>query len=229
MKTHMLAAVALVLGVGSVAAQAPEVTTPSPAAAKAAFEIWQVDLVPTGSGFAVTKPVLEGDAWVFQVWPERDTVRVPKSKIKRITPRSKQLASEVAYRLDLAPSGEVFARDTPMLKGTTYTFHRWRDGNLMSLRQSDVKKVTRLTPTEIFQTHLKYFGPKQIGNLAMEGGTATIIPAPGASNESSAGAYTGGDHTYSNWIYEGTPGIDDAWAPPSATVAYPGDVPKAPE
>jgi hypothetical protein len=229
MQMPLLAAAALVLSVGPLGAQAPAAATPSAAAAKAAFEIWQVDLVPTGSGFAVTKPVLEGDNWVFQVWPERDTVRIPKSKIKKITPRSKQLASETAYRLDLAPSGEIFARDTPVLKGTTYTFHRWRDGNLMSLRAADVKKVTKLTPAEIFQTHLQYFGPKQIGNLAMEGGTATIIPAPGASNEASAGAYTGADHTYSNWIYEGTPGVDDAWAPPSATIAYPGDVPKAPE
>jgi hypothetical protein len=226
MKTTLFAASALVLGVGSLGAQAPAAPTPSPAAAKAAFEIWQVDLVPTGSGFAVTEPKLEGDAWVFQVWPERDTVRIPKAKIKKITPRSKQLQSEVAYRLDLAPSGEIFSRDEPVLKGTTYTFHRWRGGNLMSLRQTDVKKITRLTPTEIFQTHLQYFGPKRIGNLAMEGGTATIIPAPGAP---AANGESGSNQGVYNWIYEGTPGVDDAWAPPSAVVAYPGDVPKSPE
>lgn len=226
MKTHLAAAALLLLGVGSLAAQAPAAPTPSAAEAKAAFEIWQVDLVPTGSGFAVTKPVLEGDNWVFQVWPERDTVRIPKAKIKKVTPRTKQLQSETAYRLDLAPSGEIFSRDQPVRKGTTYTFHRWRNGTLMSLRQTDVKKVTKLTPVEIFQTHLQYFGPRQIGNLAMEGGTATIIPAPGASTTS---APSGGSEPVYNWIYEGTPGIDDAWAPPSAVVAYPGDVPKAPE
>ncbi len=31
-----------------------------------------------------------------------------------------------------------------------------------------------------------------------------------------------------NWVYYGTPGVDDAWAPRSAVVASPGDVPKAP-
>jgi hypothetical protein len=32
-----------------------------------------------------------------------------------------------------------------------------------------------------------------------------------------------------NWIYYGTPGVDEAWSPASAEVAYPGDVPKAPQ
>jgi hypothetical protein len=226
MKAHPMVLAALLASAPLVAQQSSAaVPAPSPAAAKAPVEIWQVDLVPTGSGFAVTEPVLEGDNWVFQVWPDRDTVRVSKSKIKKITPRTKQLQSETAYRLDLAPSGEIFSRDNPVLKGTTYTFHRWRDGNLMSLRQADVKKVTRLTPLEIFQAHLKYFGPTQIGNLAMEGGTAVVPAAPA---QSTAGSGEAQSHVV-NWIYEGTPGVDDAWAPPSATVAYPGDVPKAAE
>jgi len=196
----------------------------APEAPTRPIEIWQVDLVPTGTGFAVTEPRLEGDTYVFKAWPDQSPVRVSRSKIKKITPRTKQLASETAYRLDLAPTGEIFARDNPTLKGTTYTFHRWRDGNLMSLKQSDVKKVTKLTPAEIFEAHLKYFGPKPIGNLAMEGGTVIAPAQPSASTNAYAG-----DQTPVNWIYEGTPGIDDAWAPPSATVAYPGDVPKAAE
>jgi hypothetical protein len=193
---------------------------------KSQFQLWQVDLVPTGHGFAVTEPVAEGDVWVFQVWPDRATIRLPKSKVKKITPRTKELQSETAYRLDLLPTGEIFSRDNPVLKGTTWTFHRWRDGNLMSLRQADVKKITRLTPDEIFQAHLKYFGPKHIDNLAMEGGTVSVIPAPGGQNASASTAGSGAQP--SNWYYEGVPGVTDAWAPPSATVAYPGDVPKAP-
>ena len=31
----------------------------------------------------------------------------------------------------------------------------------------------------------------------------------------------------SNWIFNGVPGVTDAWAPPSAVVASPGDVPRA--
>ena len=91
----------------------------------------------------------------------------------------------------------------------------------MSLRQTDVKKITRLTPAEIFQAHLQYFGPKPIGNLAMEGGTV-VMPAQPAPVE---GAST---NPPDNWVYYGTPGMDDAWAPASAVVASPGDVPKAP-
>jgi hypothetical protein len=91
----------------------------------------------------------------------------------------------------------------------------------MSLKQTDVKKITRLTPVEIFQTHLRYFGAKPIGNLAMEGGTAVMPAQPAAPG----GAAT---NPPDNWVYYGTPGADDAWAPGSAVVASPGDVPKAP-
>ena len=195
---------------------------PAPAPTPAGpLEIYQVDLVPTGTGFATTKPIQEGDVWVFKVWPDGATVRLAQSKVKKITPRTKQLQSEVAYRIDLAPSGEMFARDNPVLKGTTYTFHRWNGGDLVSLRQSDVKKITRLTPAEIFQAHLQYFGPKPIGNLAMEGGTVVMPAQP----EAQAQETTGGAE---NWIYYGTPGVDDAWSPGNAVVASPGDVPKAP-
>jgi hypothetical protein len=118
----------------------------------------------------------------------------------------------------------MIARDKPALKGTTYTFHAWKGGSLMSLRQSDVKGVARLSETEIFQVHLQRFGVKPIDNLPMQGGTV-VAPAQSAPQTN---AYDG-NQTPVNWIYEGTPGVDDAWAPPSATVAYPGDVPKAAE
>jgi hypothetical protein len=218
-KFAVLGFVASLLSAG-IQAQAAQNPPPAPTPA-GPLEIYQVDLVPTGTGFAVTQPVQEGDVWVFQVWPDRSTVRLAQSKVKKITPRTKQLQSEVAYRIDLAPSGEIFSRDNPALKGTTYTFHRWRGGDLMSLRQADVKKITRLTPVEIFQAHLQYFGPKPIGNLPMEGGTAVMPAQPDAPAQGTTG---GAD----NWIYYGTPGVDDAWAPGSAVVASPGDVPKAP-
>ena len=213
----------VVLGfVASLLSAGMEAQNPAPAPTPAApLELYQVDLVPTGTGFAVTKPVLQGDVWVFQVWPDRSTVRLAQSKVKKITPRTKDLQNEVAYRIDLAPSGEMFSRDNPVLKGTTYTFHRWQGGNLMSLRQADVKKITRLTPSEIFQAHLKYFGPKEIRNLPMEGGTA-VMPAQPAPVEGAS------SNPPDNWVYYGTPGADDAWAPGNAVVASPGDVPKAP-
>lgn len=216
---HARVVVLGVLTLASVARAQQPAPAPTPVGP---LELYQIDLVPTGTGFALTKPVLQGDVWVFQVWPDRSTVRLAQSKVKAITPRTKQLQSETAYRIDLAPTGEIFSRDNPALKGTTYTFHRWRGGDLMSLRQTDVKKITRLTPTEIFQAHLQYFGAKPIGNLPMEGGTA-VMPAQPAPVEDASGA-----QSPNNWIYYGTPGMDDAWAPGNAVVASPGDVPKAP-
>ena len=174
-KAGALLLTTLIFAAAAHAQQAPPAPTPA-----APDELYQVDLVPTGTGFAVTKPVLQGDVWVFQVWPDRATVRVPQSKVKNITPRTQQLQSEVAYRIELLPTGEMFSRDAPALKGTTYTFHRWRGGDLMSLRQADVKKITKLTPAEIFQAHMQYFGPKQIGNLPMEGGTV-VMPESSSS------------------------------------------------
>ena len=55
-----------------------------------------------------------------------------------------------ARQVDLVPSGKLYARDNPTLKGSSYVFHAFRDGALMSLRQSDVRKVTMLTGDDAF-------------------------------------------------------------------------------
>ena len=90
----------------------------------------------------------------------------------------------------------------------------------MSLRQADVKKIMRLTPVEIFQTHLQYLAPSRSATSRWRAGRR--MPAqPEAPAQGMSGAAE-------NWIYYGTPGVDDAWAPGSAVVASPGDVPKAP-
>ena len=192
------------------------------------LDIYQIDLVPSGSGFALTKPVLEGDVYVFKVWPDRSTVRLPKSKVKSIVPRTKDVSNEVLYQIDLAPSGQMVARDNPTLKGTTYLFHTWREGTLMSLRQTDVKKITRVAGLDAFKIHLQQLGAKAIGDLPMQGGSSSQ-GAGAPSTAAQAPAAPGQSQTPSNWIYQGVPGVTDAWAPPSAVVSSPGDVPKAPE
>jgi len=212
---------------GGAAGQTPP--SPSAGGAEAPLEIYQIDLVPSGTGFALTKPVLEGDVYVFQVWPDRATVRLPKSKVKKMAPRTKDVRGEVLYRIDLVPSGQMIARDAPTLKGTTYRFHTWREGTLMSLRQGDVQKITCVTGMDAFKIHMQQLGAKAIGNVAMEGG-GNVSVLPNSSNapppEPDAGM-TPGQPT--NWIYFGVPGITEAWAPPPAVVSAPGDVPKAPE
>jgi len=73
-----------------------------------------------------------------------------------------------------------------------------------------------------FKAKEEELGAALIDNLAMEGGTAHVIPAPGAAAPPSQTPAPG------NWIYQGKPGVTDAHAPANATVASPGDVPRAP-
>ena len=154
------------------------------------LEIYQIDLVPSGTGFALTKPVLEGDVYVFKVWPDRSTVRLPRSRVKKMTRRTQDINGEVLYQIDLVPTGQMYARENPTPKETTYVFHTWREGTLMSVRKTDVQKITRVTGLDAFKIHLQQLGAKAIGDLAMEGGgSVRVIPAgPSAAAEGSASA-----------------------------------------
>src|SRR4051794_22879814 len=145
-------------------------TTPAIAAhLEAQDDVWQVDLVPTGTGFAVTKPVLEGNAYVFRAWPDRLLVRLPKARVKNMVRRTNDVGKELVYRIDLVPTGQIYSRDEPVLKGTNYQFHRWAGGTLLSARQTDVKKITKIAGADAFRLYLELFGAKPIANLAMEG------------------------------------------------------------
>lgn len=240
MKRHTGIVVALMLLAAALRGQQPAAqqsqSQPSKAAAQPAkaqepsLEIYQIDLVPTGTGFALAKPILDGDVYVLTVFPDRATVRVPKDRIKAITPRTKEMNAYSMYQIDLLPTGKMYAKEPPTLKGTTYTFRTWRDNTLISMRKADIKSVTHLTGLAAFKAQQEERGAKLMtANLPMQGGgTVDYIspePAPPAPGQAQAAPPSGGG-TY--WIYDGVPGITDAYAPPNATVAYPGDVPKAP-
>ena len=192
------------------------------------LDIWQIDLNPSGTGFALTTPVLEGDAYVFKVWPDRQVVRLNKAKIKKMTRRTKDVDDEILYQIDLLPNGQAYSRDHPVQKGNSIQFHTWHQGTLMSLKQADVKKVTRVTGIDAFKLHLQLLGAKAIGNLPMEGGGSVRVINED-SRAAKAAAQPPASQTPDNWIYQGVPGVTDAWAPPSAVVASPGDVPRARE
>ena len=124
----------------------------------------------------MTKPVLEGDAWVFKNWPERQMVRLDKTKVRQISPRTKDLNKEVVYQIDLVPTGRMIARDNPTLKGTTYTFHEWKGGKIMSIRKDDVLRILMVTGLPAFRIEQEERGAALIGNLPMEGtGNVTVI------------------------------------------------------
>jgi hypothetical protein len=205
-------------------------TAPPRQATGQMLEIYQIDLVPSGYGFALGKPRLEGDVYVMTVWPDRATVRLPKERVKGITSRTKQLDELFVYRIDLLPSGRMVARDNPALKNGTWVFHSWRDGTIMSLRQADVRAVAKVTGLEAFKIQQEEKGAKLIANLPMEGGGQVLVlpgdaPAAPAPDPTASGSMPGS--VPGNWIFYGAPGITDAWAPPSAVVSSPGDVPKA--
>ncbi len=105
-----------------------------------ALEIYRIDLEPTGAAFALSKPKLEGDVYVYRAWPERAIVRVPQARVKKITRVTKDLNKETVYQIDLVPSGRMIAREKPKLQTGTYVFHAFKNGTFMSLRQADVKK-----------------------------------------------------------------------------------------
>jgi hypothetical protein len=97
-------------------------------------------------------------------------------------------AEPVYFRLDLAPSGNQIAIGEPQVKGGMLLFHAYPDGKLMSLRRSDVKASTKITAKEAAGPAAT--NPKPIANLAMQGGTATIVGgSPG--QPAAAGATSG--------------------------------------
>jgi hypothetical protein len=202
--------------------------------------IFKIDLVPSGTMISLNEPVIKGDAYVFSSWPDGAPASIKRMRVQKIT-RVTGRKHEPIYQVDLIPSGVVFARDNPTLKGNKYVFQTWRDGRVMSLRQSDVRKITTLTGEKAFWAEQEAQGAVAVGGLAMEGGAAAV-EIGAARAQSGGGSSQGGPSSLSsaggnsqisgaqpgNWLYQGVPGASDAWAPASATVAAPGDVPRLP-
>jgi hypothetical protein len=228
--TVALASISLLTALGTPAqqtpAQKPVLQKPLEMQSEEPLDIWQIDLVPSGSGFSLTTPVEQGNVYVFKVWPDRAVVRLPKSRVKKMVRRTKDINSEVIYQIELVPSGVRYSREQPTLKGNNYLFHAYHGGTLMSLRRADVQKVTRVAGLDALKIHLQQYGAKANADLPMQGGgTVTIVG--GGSSGSQGAAPPGQSQAPGNWIYEGVPGVTDAWAPPSAVISHPGDVPRA--
>ena len=196
---------------------------------QAALPLYQVELSDGGKTFALDKPTLEGGAYVFRGWPEGAKTRIRSANVRKISTWTRNPIQDIAYKIDLVPSGYLLARDNPTLKQGSYVFRTSRDGTVMSVRQSDVRKVTRLTGADAFWAEQSTRGETRIGTLAMQGGSSQAGPEPlsTAGRPAAAGSMAPGAPT-SNWIYQGAPGVSDAWAPGNATVASPGDAPMMP-
>jgi hypothetical protein len=196
--------------------------------AQDAVQIYRIDLVGGAKSFALSAPKLEGGTYLYRGWPDGALVRVKKEMVRNVTPWTRNPVQDIAYRIDVLPSGHYLSRDNPVLKGSTYVFRTSRDGTVMSVRQADVQKITKLTGSDAFWAEQGTRGEVTLGTLAMSGGSSQAGP----SNLTSAGqGVRAGPRLApqpSNWLYQGQPGVTDAWAPASATVSTPGDVPRLP-
>ena len=89
------------------------------------------------------------------------------------------LRGETVYRIALIPSGELVSRDVPASKGTMLVFRRYPDGTLMSVRKTDVKKISQISLAEVPPSPADQV--IQIGNLAMQGGSSQAGPVTAGS------------------------------------------------
>ena len=189
--------------------------------------IYQVDLEPTGTGFAMGKPVQEGDVWVMTTLPDRTVTRVPTARVKKISRWSSDLNMESIWQIDLVPTGVMLSREEPVKKGALYTVKAFKGGTLASLREADVKKITHLTGIDAFKAQQKALGAVLITTGPPPGpGGGTVHELGGSPGSPASAQGTSGGN--SNWIYQGVPGASDAYAPGNATVARPGDTPMMP-
>ena len=149
--------------------------------------MYKIKLNPSGSMIALDKPVLMNGKYVFHAWPHGEQTALRQAMVLSVAPLTGP--QRTIYQVDLAPSGKLYAKDDPTLKGNTYVFHMLRDGTLMSLRQSDVKRVTALTGEAAFWAEQGMEGEALVGDLAIQGGGQVIvIGTPPVNNSSQAGA-----------------------------------------
>jgi hypothetical protein len=190
--------------------------------------VFKIELVPTGFMFAMNEPVLDGDFYLFRSLPERTEVKLPKVKVKSVARWSTDYSKEVVWQVDLAgTSGMHLARNEPEKKGKNWVAYTWKNNTLVSVPETDVVKITRLTGAEAFKAEQLALGLVVLEGESMtpgfKGGNAPVN-APSSGAPASAGNPAGPG----NWTYQGQPGASDAYAPGNATVAKPGDTPMAP-
>ncbi|HSE65026.1 MAG TPA: hypothetical protein VLG15_15580 [Thermoanaerobaculia bacterium] len=105
-------------------------------------------------------------------------------------------AEEALYRIDLIPSGKAVSKDLPVLKGSSYLYHAYPTGTLVSVKKSSVKQISKMTPAaaeDIKTTRtvrirdLPFQGPKSGSG---RGGWTNIDRARSAAAAANAGTAT---------------------------------------
>jgi len=194
--------------------------------------MFRIELVPTGRMVSLNEPTLVNGSYLFQAWPDGETTRLPQNVVGKISRLTGKYEDMVVYQVMFHPSGFALARDIPVLKNGLFIFHTWRSGVLTSVRKSDVARIGTLTGDQAFWAEQGQAGEALIGNLAMEG-TAQVVsigtpPTPGGSsqagrnsasslNQSGQAGISGAPQGI--WLYQGTPGVSDAYSPANANMS----------
>ncbi len=198
---------------------------------RAQQNMFKIELVPSGAMVSLNEPALMGGKYVFNAWPDGGSTSLAQTRVKKIT-RLTGAAASTIYEIALTPSGAMTARDKPTLKNGTYLFHEWQSGELMSLRQKDVRSITPMSGDKAFWIEQGLQGVSRNANLSMEGSEHLVVigvpPRSGGSSQagrqnlSSVGGQNGttgvNGAPVGNWQYQGTPGASDAYAPANATM-----------
>ena len=224
-----VASLALLVSFASVVqGQEPGVSPSAAPAKEPRIIVYKIELVPTGFMFAMNEPVLDGDYYVFRSLLERTEMKLPKLKVKSVARWSTDYSKEVVWRVELAGlAGMHLARNEPVKKGKNWVAYTWKNNTLVSVPESDVVKITRLTGAEAFKAEQLALGlivlEGESFTAGFKGGNAPVNVAP------ASGSPAPGDPTApGNWTYQGQPGAYDAYAPSGGTVAKPGDTPMVP-
>ena len=90
-----------------------------------------------------------------------------------------------------------------------------------------MKKITRLVGIEAFRAQKEELGVVDALRRAASGRRQRHDPGWGGGRSRRRPAPLPAAPATGNWVQQGTPGVTDAYAPPSAVQSRPGDVPKA--
>ena len=192
--------------------------------------MFRIELVPTGRMVSLNEPTLVNGSYLFRAWPDGETTRLPQNVVRKITRITGKYEDTTVYQVMFYGGGFALARDIPLAKNGMFVFHTWRSGTLTSVRKSEVEKIGTLTGDQAFWVEQGQMGEALIGNLAMEGSAQVIsigTPPGGGSQagrNSASSLNQGAPQGISgapqgNWLYQGTPGVSDAYSPANATMS----------
>jgi hypothetical protein len=126
----------------------------------------------------MNEPVLDGDVYVFRSLPDRTDERLAKSKVKAIVKRTNDWNDEVVWQIEGVSDRTLLVRAEPVKKGRNYVITTWKTGALLSIAESDVRKITRLTGFTAWKEEMKELGVVVLAGETTRAGFKQTKDAP---------------------------------------------------